>query len=388
MRSLRFLDRRAGNRIASIALILGTLVPSLIPALASAANVSSRSIILSTAAANASNVSYEVQFTPATDAEGFVIDFCSDSPIAGQTCTAPSGFSTASVASASDTVAALTVNSNSNETAVAVTKSMTATTPVDVTLTGIHNPTSANDSTHGFYARIITYATAGEATGYADSTSIGTPVDTGGVAMSIVSAIGVTAAVRETMTFCVASADITPDCANAGGNLPTFELGETVGNAKALSPSAISTANLYTQLSTNAASGAVVNLKSSATGCGGLIRLGSSACDITPALTNFTAGNAKFGVKTAADSTAATGAQSPTGHLLPSSGYGASGYYLHYVAGDGSGVTSTYGDPFLNTNSLPVNNQNQQITLGASASANTPAGTYGATLNMIAAGTY
>src|SRR5690606_2020028 len=110
-------------------------------------------------------------------------------------------------------------------------------------------------------------------------------IDQGVVTISITDTIAVSGAVLESMLFCVASDEITANCANATSNLPTLQLGEDVGGNTALVPTAVSTGILYTQLSTNAATGAVISLKSDAVDCGGMLRAGDEGnCYIQPAL--------------------------------------------------------------------------------------------------------
>lgn len=382
MKSVRFLDRQVSASLTALALLISLVVPGVIPAFASAAQVTSRSITLSNSAAGATGVTYEVEFTVGSSgaAGAYMLEFCSNSPIIGSSCTA-SDIDTTGVGTStgSTTVQSTAVNQ------VVVTKTIANSSTQTVVLTGIDNPSTAGT----LYARIVTYDTEEHAEAY-DDTTLGTgAIDDGGVAMAITNEIGVTAAVRETMTFCVASAAITENCGNASGNLPTIELGEGTGDAKALSPSAVSTASIFTQLSTNAAGGAVVNLKSNATDCGGLKRLGApSACDIGPAdAAGISNGQPEFGIRTGT-STATGGVGDATGELFPVGTYNSSTYFMNYVAGNGTGVTSTYGDPFLDTNELPINNQNMELTFGASASNNTPAGTYTANLSLIASGTF
>jgi len=199
--------------------------------------------------------------------------------------------------------------------------------------------------------------------------------------------------VLETLTFCVAGAEIEADCTNITVD-PVLELGETVGDTVALSPGVVSEGSIYTQISTNAAGGVVVRLKSNATDCGGLLRAGAVAgtCDISPALnTDITPANdeAKFGVKTAT-ATATTGVTNASGTLAPASGsfYNNTTYALNYINGDATGITSTFGDPFLDTNDEPANNQNMQLTFGATVNNNTPAGIYSADLSLIAVGKF
>jgi hypothetical protein len=322
MRSLRILDRRTGNRLASILLILSTVVPGLVPAFASAAQVSDRSITLSSSAAGATSVTYEVQFTipsGSADSDAFILDFCNDSPIPGQTCTAPSGFSATGVGTSTS---GATVTHPAAST-VKVVKTYQADDVVDVVLTGLTNPTAATTSSTGFYARIVTYDTSAHADAYAATDLHAGAQDEGGIAMAITNEIAVSAAVRESMIFCVANQTITANCGDAAtaGHQPNLEIGEGSAGARALDPSAVSTAAVYTQLSTNAASGGTVRLKSDATNCGGLVRVGApSSCDIKPAdgtagYTTVAANVAAFGIKTAASSTASSGAADATGLL-------------------------------------------------------------------------
>lgn len=385
MKSSRLFDRRAGYSLASLGLLLGMIVPSVLPAFASAAQLSSRSVALSSSAAGATNVSYEVKFTAATAAGGIVLEFCNDSPIPGQTCTPPVGFTAASAATAT---AGYAISGTPTANVVKLTKTIAASDVVDFTLTGLTNPTAATTSSTGLYTRILTYN--GTFTGYTDSTTIGTPLDQGGVALAITSAIGVSAAVRESMTFCVSGQAPTKDC--SGTNSPSMTLGEAVGSEKALSATAVSTGNVFAQLSTNAVNGAIVSLKSDATSCGGLYLNGdTSKCYLapqtTPTSSTINAGDAKFGL-TVGSVTDPSDATSTSGSLLPSGNYDSSHYFIDYAAGNGSGVTSTYGSPVFNSNSQPVNNKNIQMTFGASVSNTTPAGKYGATLNLIATGTF
>lgn len=376
MKSIRLFSRQVGYITAAVALLLTFVVP----AIASAAALTERSIALSSSSVSATDVTYQVNFTSVGAAGAFVVDFCSNTSVVGAACTAPGG--SFSVSSASSTTSGFTSVAALSANTVRVTGTIGAAAPISVAIAGIDNPSSAGP----LYARIVTYDTATHANAYA-STVLGTGhIDDGGAAISITNTIGVSGAVLESMTFCVSGAAISADC--AGVTSPVITLGETVGSTTALVPTAVSTGTINTQISTNAQSGAVVSLKSDALNCGGLKRAGStSACDITPALlTGITAGQAKFGVKTATstDTTGALGTYQP----VSGSGYNASTYALNYVSGNATGVTSTYGDPFLDTASAPVNNKNMALTFGASISNSTPAGLYSANLSLIASGKF
>lgn len=382
MNIFKFVNRQTTSLVAAIVLLLGIVAPGLVPAFVSAAAVTQRSIQLTNPSISATNVTYEVNFTSVGGAGAFVIDFCSNSPVIGQACTPPLGFNAESAAS---TTSGFTDVEGDTSTVV-VTGTIAATTAISVELTGITNPSTAGP----LYARILTYTDDEDANGYVDTNpgAEGAPIDTGSVAISITNTIGVSGAVLESMLFCISGSAIEEDC--TATTSPVLELGETVGATKALISTALSTGNVFTQISTNAVGGAVVRLKSNAAGCGGLLRAGApAACDIAPALDDgITAGQAKFGVLTAAATdtpdTDASGALQP----VTGSGYNNSTYALNYDDEDETGVTSIYGDPFLDTNNAPANNKNMQLTFGASVSNQTPAGLYSANLSMIATGKF
>jgi len=395
MGTLRFSDRRFLNAAVAVSLLIGMALPSFIPSFASAlSEVTNRSVKMTTSAASATSVSYTVTFTPVANAAGYVIDFCDNTPLAQQTCNAPAGFSTASVTTATGgtTVAALTSNDG-----VQVTKSLTGSSASTVVLDGITNPsyvTSAS-ANNGFYARIVTYSSGSDITAATDNTTLGgSATDEGGVALATTNSFTVNAAVLESMTFCLSGTDtsVSGD-QTCGGTLtsPNLTLGVLNGGAYALSPTALSTGTVYTQLSTNANDGAVVNLKSSATNCGGLVNIESpSGCYISPAPSGgFSAGTADFGVKLGtAAATASDSSATGTLEAAGGSSYNTSNYFMHFVAGNATGVTSPYGDPLLDTNSAPVNNMNMPLTFGASISNNTPSGEYQSTLNLVATGQF
>ena len=383
MKSIKLFDRRVVFVVVAFALLLATIVPAIV----SAAQLTGRSIALSSSSVAAEDVSYTATFTTTASAAAFVIDFCSDSPVIGQECTEPTDFTVAGATSSTvgyTDVDVLDVNTLMVTGAVA----LPAATEVAVTIDGIDNPSVSGP----LYARIVTYDLATNADDY-DSEDLGTgSLDQGGAAVYINNTIGVAGAVLESITFCVSGEAIDKDCDVTGNLPPTIKLGETVvGDVVALSAGTVSEESIFTQLSTNAVSGAVVSLKSSALGCGGLMRAGApTACDILPALdTGIDAGEAKFGVRTGTV-TNSVGATDPVGTLraVPTSDYNASTFTLNYIEDDETGVTSTFGDLFLDTAGLPANNKNMEITFGASISNSTPAGLYSVDIGLIATGKY
>lgn len=374
MNSFRVLDRRYGAFAMALALLLAFIATSF----ASAAQVTQRSMELSSASKQASGVTYKLDFTAATTAGAVVVDFCSNSPLVGQTCSAPAGFTAINATTATS---GFTITKTA--TKIVATGTITQSVNTSIEFANIKNP----DAAAPLYARIVTFADQTAADAYTSEAPGAGKIDEGGIVISITDTASVSGAVLETLSFCLSNATIAAGCAVTANKPPVLKLGEGTADVIALSPSAISTGIIYTQLSTNAASGAIVRLKSS-TDCGGLKRLGATVCDIAPVLqTAFTAGQAKFGVKTG---TVSTTGSTPIGTLQPvvGSGYNATDYALNYLANNTSGITSTYGDPILDTNDEPANGQNMPLTFGASITDNTPAGLYSTDLSLIATGKF
>ncbi len=347
--------------------------------LASAAQLPSRSVQLSSASAAATGVTYAFEFTVNAAANAFVIDFCSNSPQIGTECTAPAGMTVASATAPTSGFTKTAMDANT----LALAATVEASSTVTFTLDGVTNPSASGL----VYARITTYNSLENALLYTSADVGGGSVDGGTVAFSITDTIGVSGSVMESVTFCVSGKEIGSNC--SGVERPVLRLGEQVGDVVALTSSAVSEETIYAQVSTNAVSGVTVNLKSSALNCGGLMRAGgASACDIKPALDQgILAGEARFGVKVASADDTGT---NPSGVFGAASGsmYGASRFSLNFIAGNATGITSTFGDPFLDTNDEPANNKNVALTFGASIADGTPAGLYSTDLSLIAAGKF
>ncbi|HEY1085817.1 MAG TPA: hypothetical protein VGE34_03785 [Candidatus Saccharimonadales bacterium] len=378
--SLSAVRRRTGYIVAALTLVLTVALPGLV----SAAQVTDRSIAMSSSSKGASSA-YTVNFTAVQAAEAFVVEFCKNTPLIGEACAA-ANVNTNAAASASSGVTGVTHAATDRFT---VAKSIAADDQVSVEVTGLVNPSTAGT----IYARIVTYDSTVNAANYT-SEDLGTGVqDSGSVALVVTDTVGVTGAVLESMTFCVSGeSSVTPGTSpitdNCGGTLtaPTVKLGKDNSGVIALDPDDVYTGTIYTQLSTNAAKGAVINLKSDATNCGGLLRSSDpAACNIAAAgaAGNVTAGNALFGVKLGTNVTDAT-----DGDLIAAGSYNATDYRMNFVSGNATGVTSTYGDPVFTTNNKPASNRNQTLTFGASVTNNTPAGNYAADINLTATGKF
>ncbi len=372
---------------------LGLMLVNVLPAIAAAEQVTARSAQLSNSSAASTNVTYSVNFTSVNAAQAFVIDFCTNSPLVGQACDAPAGFSAVAADSTTD---GFSDNVTGSANRVVVGGAIGASSEVEVEITGINNPTNPGT----LYARVATFDLLTSATS-STPTSLSGMVDSGGIALAITPTIGVSGLVLETMTFCVSKEEIPANCGST--EAPVLVLGEETSEGSgvyALVQDEINEGSIFTQISTNASSGAVVRLKSNALNCGGLLRAGApGACDIAPALAGGIdpTNTALFGIRTSTafptDGVAnANGLFVPVSELdeedEPFTYYSNANFAMRFVENNTTGVTSTYGDPFLDTAGAPVNNQNMQLTFGVTVSNDTPAGTYSADLSLIAVGKF
>jgi len=402
MKLPRSLDRRLGFALGAFSLLLGTVTPALIPAFSSAAQLANRSVTMSsslTGSNGGTNVTYDIEFTPAGTGAGYITFlFCSDTPLVGSSCTAPTGFSLASASVDASSAPAATKDDQANANTFVVKETM-INSATHVILDGVTNPSTLNAP---YYLRIETFASGVDATDQANAEGAETAttttgiLDWGGVAMSTTANIGVTAYVQESLTFCVSKTHQNGDCSATGYSDPSMTLGTQTGPETVLG-SALSSQTDYAQLSTNAANGAIVNLKTDNTNCGGLVlAFQTTTCGIPPQTTAAAIGSGagKFGIQvgTAAQVTAG-GTASGTLEAYSGSCYDGTGTNSQYCvdySGSGTGVASAYGSPILDTGSTPAPEAEQDIpvTFAANAAPTTPAGKYVANLNMIAVGTF
>lgn len=369
---------------AALLMVAAAAASIVAPRQVSAAQVTSRYVKMSKSDGAATAVTYEVGFTTATTAtlKGVVVDFCSGSPIPGDTCTKPTGF-VAGASSASNTgLTGTWTASATNTTRTLVYSSASASTsvpsgtPITITASGFTNPTADNTT---FYARILTYTSDTDATGYTLATTNST--DTGGIAMSTGNDINVSGTVAESLTFCVYGEPISGSGCTGASQAPNLSLGH--GSPLRLDASAVDTALAYSQVSTNAGGGVAVRIKNS-NACAGLSKDGGTTCQIAPvnagaataaAIAN---GTAAFGLKAASSG--------GTGTMTVQAPYASANYGMDNTTSD-STVTGTYGSLVASSTGV-LDSVNTTYTFAAGAATTTPAGLYTATMSLIATGTY
>ena len=392
------------------------------------------------------SVTYTVGFDmPSTGNVGaIVVEFCSDSaggPIILQTCTAPTGLNVntgTAVAnqngiSGFSKIATIVPAANrfgiENGTPQSITSNTTDTTTIDgrtypasdvkFDITGITNPTSVGT----FYARIIVYSANGNlpttswvstATG---NNGIGTRAHDGGVALSVVNHLTVTARVQEVLQFCVGtetSSTLTggpgaratgDDCTDVLGT--DLDLGVVDSNNIQRTSDGDINNDGVAMVRTNAIDGVAMFYKAeqetglSNGGAGALRITGVDDCGTISAVNNacfnsaggnvtnpsqssITAGTELFGMTLTNHDTTAGGA---TNAVSCNSNYDGDGSC-------GSGAATGYAwDPTeafdtIAASTGPVDDELVNIEFAATASPTTPTGLYTVTANFVATAQY
>lgn len=252
---------------AVAAVLLFGVIAVVLPGRAEAYNqVTNRSIMMSTTAINATNVAYQVNFTTVTDGQSIgsiVVEFCSNSPILGDSCSVGSpafmnsNYSTLTVNNQTGNVTDLSVdttNSTANRVvlkrtggAAAVANGAISFTLGNGTTNGFTNPGADNTT---FYARIMTLTTTdGSVPGGNENNA----TDAGGIALSTATTLRVTAKVQESLLFCVYTQT---DC-TTGGN--AVSLGDP--NGVLASNTTTYTSQAYFDVASNAVHGVSIHVK-------------------------------------------------------------------------------------------------------------------------------
>jgi len=377
----RGFGKRVAYSVAALSLAVAAIAPGF-TGHASAGQITTRSIEMSSSTASATGVTYNVTFTPSgtADTRGIVVDICDNTPIIGDTsCTYPTGFNFTASPTVTFTSGIITTGWTSTGVqggagagsyqALKLSNSG-ATSPtggaINFTITNasMSNPSTAN---HSFYARIITFDTTANMANYTISgaTRAGTftgMVDYGGIALSTGTVINITARVMESLAFCVYNTTC--------GDDPSFTLGHGTNNV--LDSTATDTKTAKFSISTNAQSGADIRFKGDTlkSGPNDIDAKGTTPGDITPGTEAF-----GFYISTLGANVSAT---SPYASTSPN--------YVLDTNGT-TGITSTYGQKFADL-SGPTNSSVTTLTFGASASNTTAAGIYTAAEQLIATGKF
>ena len=335
---------------------IATLLLALIPLQVSAAQITARSVTLSSSSAAAANAttSYTIKFTVptvGTSIKSFKADVCTT---ASGVCTTPAGFlnTTSTLASqpvnfgagAGWTVSTGTAGSLRMLNAANVTNPSGAQT---VVFGNVQNPTTTNQT---FYLQLTTYS----------DSAWTTVIDTGSVATSTANQILLTASVPETLSFCVYTG------ANCGVGGNSVSLGT-------LSSAATNSGFSLMDVGTNASSGYVVTVNG--------LTLTSGANTIAAyAGAASVIGTSGFGINLRANTTPAVGTDVTVG-AFPSIGtYGAS-------YGTVNTFNFTTGD-IVAQSAGPTNNNTFKVSYVANIGTAQAAGAYATTFTYICTATF
>lgn len=364
-----------------------------------AAQVQTRSIQMSNSTVGQTNVQYTIKFNVATTStsptvKGILIDMCSNSPIVGVACTAPTNFNWTTGVPAVTAGSTIGANNLSSWTAAkpanntfTLTSATGVTTTAGDTVTIVLSGVTNSSQLGTFYGRIITFSDTAAVSSYNSGNGIDWPgyVDYGGVALSTTNNLIISAKVQEQLTFCVYTSGT--NCANgtmSAINLPTDP-------DAALSPTTTEINNTPRfSLSSNALGGVTVKMKgfNPANPAGpAYSTLTSGAFTITPygngngicTANNGTSSVEQFGMKI-----------SPAAGITAATPYAcAAGQYGWDSTGNvnADNVTSPYGD-MVATTSGPQEEAQSTIEFAAKSALTTEAGLYTIGLNFIATGTY
>lgn len=381
-----------------------------------AAQITSRTLTMSSASPSSSNATttYTLTFTvpSSTVLKSFSADACTTSV---GTCTTPTGFSVSSVTIDQPTnlgdASGWTV-STATAGSLRLSKSGNTAAPTGsqtVVFKNVQNPTTANTA---FYLRMTTYSDA----------SWSTAVDTGTVAGATAQTLTINAAVAEVLNFCVgatsvndATTSVATDCTGVSGT--SINIGTLDTSAVNISPVSTNGGdgnNAVAMIRTNAASGASITydaVQQSGTNHKGTLRISGASCNAGNVTTDqcidaagttqaaFTAGTEKFGMTIAGVNCGSTTSYSctyasGTNNLQQSTDYvgGANSTTFGASAAKGfawdeTGTAQTIATSGSSTTKT-IDDEALIIKFAATPSITTPFGSYAAQVDFVAVPTY
>lgn len=265
---------------------------------ARADNLPNRSVQISTAVAEATSDHQFAFDITTTDVVGsMVFDYCSNSPLFDQPCTAPAGLDAAGASLSSqsgETGFSVHANTDANTLVISRVPAATAAGSVEYDFSDVVNPDMPNQTT---YVRISTYAS---------NDGSGVAVDTGSAAFSLTANLAVSAFVPPYITLCV-GVTVGSQCQSSTGSRV---------NLGTLSPSSANTATTQFAVATNDESGYTLSVLGTTmtSGNNGISALGSPAVSVP--------GVEQFGLNLRDNSSPNVGKnKSGSGNAFAASGY-------------------------------------------------------------------
>lgn len=361
--------------------VVALLLMSLLPLLASADRVSAysgatldnRSIQMSSPIPDDTGVVYEVEFDIATNhtPASYVLVACNSAstPIIGDSsCTAPAGFDWADATTENEDInaapgGAATTDATASDAQYLVADvdspaARTAGDTVRFELNGVTNQTA----TGTFYVRILTFTSSANADSYTAGTDTNA-TDVGGIALSTVDEVVITAKVQESLTFTVNQTAV------------------ALGDANGVLSSSTEYTDSSTQLSlaTNAQGG--VDVVATADGT---LTSGANTIDaIGASCTGGSTGTEQFGFRVDDSGSSAITASAPYNCAAGSYGFDTSAL----AVGTGGAGDTTFGDVIATTAGATATDT-ADVEFVGNISNTTEAGIYTSTMTFTATGTF
>ncbi|MBA3757480.1 hypothetical protein H0X09_01280 [Candidatus Saccharibacteria bacterium] len=411
---------------AALAVVLSTILPLLLAQGVSAAQITSRSLNISTAVPSIATAQYTFTFTVAStsDVEGLKFQACTT---AVGTCSAPTTLSfTASTfgtqsgwqgatnfakdgTGANDCTASASVLCANRTDATAQT-----VTSRSIRFDAVTNPSTANTA---FFIRMTTYSTS--------TYTGGSIVDTGTVASAVTQTLTINAAVAEVLNFCVGSStvndattSVATDCTGVSGtslNIGTLDTSAT--NVSPVNVNGGDNKNGVAMIRTNAVNGATVSyhaILQSGTNQTGTLRISGATCNASQVSTDqcinaqgvtqatFTAGTAeKFGMTIGGVNCGSTGSytctfSAGTYNLVRDAAYDGNGANT-YVTDAGAVAGTTNGGyawdetgtaDLIASSSTVIDDETLILKFASTPQITTPFGSYTAQADFVAVATY
>lgn len=313
-----------------------------------AAILNSRSMFIANATPNATT-SYSLSFSIAnSETLGSIsITFCSNSPLIGTSCTAPSGLNVASanlVSQSGTSGFVISPSSNANTLILSRAPVNEPSGQKSFTFSNVVNPSSVGT----FYARLETYST---------TAASGTPLDQGGLALAITNGYLVSATVPPYLLFCSGVTITNFNCTNSSGSNINF------GD---LSPYSTDYSQSQVLVETNAQSGYSIQLS------GNTMTSGNNILPELSVPSSAVPGQSQFGINLVANSNPSVG-QNAIGPGVGS----VSGEYAHPNL-----FKFSSGDVLVSSNA-PTAAKEFTISYILNMNKNQPPGVYSTTLTYI-----
>lgn len=414
----RFKSYVRRTQYVGIALILVamSLTSLLLTRDAGAAQITTRSLTISSGVPSASAVTYTYGFTLPTAGNVQSVQFQACTTAIG-TCTGPTtlNINAGTEASRSGWSSATTFTRSAGggggctpaNNVLCITRSAAVSESGAKTL-GWNTQINPSTTNTAFFIRLTTYS----------DTAWATPVDTGTVASAVVQTLTVNAAVAEILNFCVgsttvndATSSIAGDCTGVSGtsvNIGTLD--PTSINVSPININGGDNKNGVAMVRTNAANGTVVYydaIQQSGTNHQGTLRISGSSCNAGNVSTDscidaqggtqgtFTAGTEKFGMTIGGTNCGSTTSYScvyasATNNLVPSSNYigaaanayGTTNGYAWVEGGTATQIASTSGSTKV------IDDEALVLRFASTPAITTPFGSYAAQADFIAVPTY